>query len=156
MQDHVCAFCLPEKQISLLKKKLQLWPAGILSESKVPLSMKLLIKKIQKHLSGELQDFSSVPICLSRSTDFQIKIYNQVQSIPAGKVYSYKELGSLLGGLKAFRAIGTAMGKNPIPLIVPCHRIVGSGNHLGGFSAPGGIKTKIKLLSIEGVDFRTK
>jgi methylated-DNA-[protein]-cysteine S-methyltransferase len=82
-------------------------------------------------------------------SDFDRRVYEIARSIPPGRVLTYGEVASRLG-IDNARAIGQALGRNPIAVIVPCHRIVAAGGKLGGFSAPGGATTKRRLLAIEG------
>ena len=84
-------------------------------------------------------------------TDFQIKVWNAISKIPKGKVKTYKELARSIRKPKASRAVANACGKNPLPIIIPCHRVIRSDGRLGGYSGKGGIKTKRKLLRSEGV-----
>lgn len=78
-------------------------------------------------------------------------VYEQARSIPVGQAITYAELAAAMGSAGASRAVGTALGKNPIPLIIPCHRIVAANRKPGGFTSPGGLDTKRRLLAIEGV-----
>jgi methylated-DNA-[protein]-cysteine S-methyltransferase len=82
--------------------------------------------------------------------EFRFKVYDLIKKIPAGKVTTYKEVARSLN-ISAYRAIGGALSKNPFAPEVPCHRVVKSNGDIGGYSARGGIKTKIKLLKDEGV-----
>ena len=84
-------------------------------------------------------------------THFQIKVWNAISKIPKGKVKTYKELARSIRKPKASRAVANACGKNPLPIIIPCHRVIRSDGRLGGYSGKGGIKTKRKLLRSEGV-----
>lgn len=84
---------------------------------------------------------------------FYEKVYEVVQKIPRGKVLTYKQVASLAGSPKAYRAVGSAMRKNPNMKTIPCHRVVGSDGKMHGYSAGQGISTKIKLLQKEGVKF---
>ena len=81
---------------------------------------------------------------------FRRAIYAVLRGIPAGATLSYGEIAARLGDGSAARDVGEAMGKNPFPIIVPCHRVVAAGGRLGGFSAAGGVTTKLRLLNIEG------
>ncbi len=121
--------------------------------TKLPVWIKTLVQTVRAHLKGDAQDFSAVPLALSGS-DFLQSVYRAAQKIPAGSVLTYGELAMLLGKPGASRAVGTALGKNPIPLLVPCHRIVASGRKPGGFSAPGGLAAKLALLDCEGVSLQ--
>jgi methylated-DNA-[protein]-cysteine S-methyltransferase len=77
------------------------------------------------------------------------RVYAIARTIPAGETLSYAELADRAGSPKAFRAVGQAMAKNPFPVLVPCHRVLAAGGKLGGFSAPGGTATKVRLLDLE-------
>ena len=84
-------------------------------------------------------------------TDFQIQVWKAISKIPKGRVKTYKELAKAIGKPKASRAVANACGKNPLPIKIPCHRVIRSDGGLGGYSGKGGIKTKKKLLKSEGV-----
>ncbi|MBI4968801.1 MAG: methylated-DNA--[protein]-cysteine S-methyltransferase [Rhodospirillales bacterium] len=103
-------------------------------------------KQVLDYLQGRLRKFD-LPVD-PPGTAFQRSVWRQMQAIPFGKTRSYAELAARLKS--GPRAVGGACGKNPIPIIIPCHRVVGSGGGLGGFSSPGGVDTKKRLLSIEG------
>lgn len=83
-------------------------------------------------------------------TPFQKKVWRAITQIQKGQVLTYKELAQKIGRPKAFRAVANAVGANPLPIQIPCHRVIRSDGSLGGYSAPGGIKTKKKLLQKEG------
>ena len=84
-------------------------------------------------------------------TSFQQKVWKEIAKIPKGKVVTYKELARKIGKPKAVRAVGNAVGANPLPVTIPCHRVVRSDGSLGGYSGRGGVKMKKKLLEIERV-----
>ncbi|MDO8494884.1 MAG: MGMT family protein [Deltaproteobacteria bacterium] len=84
-----------------------------------------------------------------KGTPFQQKVWRACQTIPRGEVRSYQWIAKKIGHPKAVRAVGTALAKNPTPIIVPCHRVIRSDGKLGGFSAPGGLKRKKELLAQE-------
>ena len=86
-----------------------------------------------------------------KGTVFQLKVWNYLKKIPRGKVVTYLDLAKAIKMPKAVRAVANAVGKNPYPPKIPCHRVIRSDGKLGGYSAPGGIKTKKKLLKIEGI-----
>ena len=109
------------------------------------------IRDIARHLGGDLHDFSAVRLDLRGIADFARRVYAAARRVPAGRTATYGEIASEIGAPGEARAVGQALGANPIPLIVPCHRIVASGGRLGGFSAPGGAVTKTRLLALEGV-----
>ena len=84
-------------------------------------------------------------------TNFQKKVWNEIKKIPKGRTTSYKQLAIAIGHPKAARAVANACGKNPNPIITPCHRVIASDGTIGGYSAEGGVNTKRALLAKEGV-----
>jgi methylated-DNA-[protein]-cysteine S-methyltransferase len=101
-------------------------------------------------LRGEPVDLSGVPLNLNGIAAFNCRVYQIAREIPPGQVLTYGEVAQRLGDLGAARAVGRALGQNPFPLIVPCHRVVAAGGRLGGFSGGAGRTTKRRLLEIEG------
>jgi methylated-DNA-[protein]-cysteine S-methyltransferase len=87
-------------------------------------------------------------------TKFQLKVWNYLKKIPRGKVTSYLEVAKAIGKPKAFRAVANAVGKNPYPPLIPCHRVIRSDGSLGGYSGKGGIKEKRRLLLKEKVKLK--
>ncbi len=104
----------------------------------------------REHLAGRPQDLSAVPLDLSGISPFVANVYRALQKVPPGKTVTYGELARIVGSAGAARAIGRAMATNPVPLFVPCHRVLAAGRKPGGFSAYGGILTKERLLALEG------
>ena len=100
-------------------------------------------------LDGERTDLGFIRIDDSRIDPFDRRVYAAARTIPAGRVVSYAELAARVGEDASAREVGQSLGRNPFPIIVPCHRIVASSGELGGFSAPGGTATKRRLLTIE-------
>ena len=100
------------------------------------------------YLSGKSRSFS-LPIDLDGQTPFQKKVWQMLQTIPYGRVRSYGWVARKIGRPRAARAVGAACGANPVPLLVPCHRVVAGDGSLGGFS--GGLSNKKRLLKLEGV-----
>jgi len=92
-----------------------------------------------------------MPLDLSSATPFQRKVYRVMKTIPPGTVRTYRWLAEKAGNPKGLRAVGSANARNRWPLVIPCHRIVGSDGRLTGFSAPGGLDLKAELLKLEGV-----
>jgi methylated-DNA-[protein]-cysteine S-methyltransferase len=101
-------------------------------------------------LGGEKADLSGIDLELEATTDFEDKVYAAARRIPCGEVRTYGEIAAEIGEPGAARAVGAALGRNPVPIVIPCHRILGSGGKSGGFSAPGGAVTKFRMLEIEG------
>ncbi|HXQ81598.1 MAG TPA: methylated-DNA--[protein]-cysteine S-methyltransferase [Opitutaceae bacterium] len=112
-----------------------------------------IIARVQLHLEGNLQDFSGTALDRSCASDFQMSVYVQTQAIKPGFKKSYGEIARLMAlGNESARAVGMALAANPWPLIVPCHRVVSAGGKMTGFSAPGGVRTKTRLLALEGAE----
>ena len=88
-----------------------------------------------------------------KGTQFQLKVWSYLKKIPKGKVKTYAQVAKAIRKPKAVRAVANAIGKNPYPPKIPCHRVIRSDGKLGGYSAKGGIKTKKKLLKNEGFSF---
>lgn len=103
--------------------------------------------QVQEYLTGNRKTFS-LPLDL-KGTEFQVRVWSALLNIPYGETRSYKEIAIQLKNEKAVRAVGTANGRNPISLIVPCHRVIGSNGTLTGYA--GGLKIKEKLLKLEGL-----
>jgi len=108
------------------------------------------IERVTRLLAGEAPDLSQIPLDLSAADEFERRVYAAASEIPRGEVRTYGEIAASLGTPGAARAVGAALGRNPIPIIVPCHRVLAAQGKSGGFSAPGGTKTKFRMLAIEG------
>ena len=117
----------------------------------VPQFVKDAARVLQEYLAGERQDLSKLPLDLSVLLPFQRAVYEVVRALPAGKTATYGEIAARLGKPGASRAVGQALGRNPFLVAVPCHRVLAAGGAAGGFSAPGGVITKQRLLALEGV-----
>jgi methylated-DNA-[protein]-cysteine S-methyltransferase len=104
-----------------------------------------VIRQLQAYFRGELKEFD-VPLAME-GTEFQLRVWNELRAIPYGETISYTQLAGRIGNSKAVRAVGLANGSNPIPIIVPCHRVIGSDGSLTGFG--GGLPTKKMLLELE-------
>jgi methylated-DNA-[protein]-cysteine S-methyltransferase len=103
-------------------------------------------RQLKAYFAGDLREFD-VPL-LIEGTDFQQRVWQTLRTIPYGQTISYLQLAEKIGNAKAVRAVGLANGANPIPIIVPCHRVIGSDGTLTGFG--GGMENKRKLLELEG------
>jgi O-6-methylguanine DNA methyltransferase len=102
-------------------------------------------------LRGDAIDFSAVTLDMERVPEFHRRVYAVARTIACGATLTYGEIAKRLGAPgEAAPDVGQALGRNPFPIIVPCHRVVAAGGKLGGFSAPGGAGTKRRLLAIEG------
>jgi methylated-DNA-[protein]-cysteine S-methyltransferase len=120
-------------------------------EADPPEGVAAVIRDIVAHLGGQPQDFSAVALDSSGIDEFARRVYSATRAIPAGRTATYGEIAERIGAPGEARAVGQALGANPIPIIVPCHRVVAAGRRMGGFSAPGGTLTKTRLLALEGV-----
>ena len=107
------------------------------------------IKLIVALLQGEPSDLSGIALDMDRVADFERQVYAIARTIPPGRTLTYGDIAVKLGDRLAARDVGQAMGKNPFPIVVPCHRVLSSTGALHGFSAPGGIVTKRRMLEIE-------
>lgn len=107
--------------------------------------------RLTAHLRGERSSLEEIPLDFEGLAEFETKVYTLLREVPAGAVRTYGELASALGVPGAARAVGGAVGRNPFLVVVPCHRVVGARGDPGGFSAPGGLATKARLLALEGI-----
>lgn len=108
---------------------------------------------LKRYFKGERQTFDDIPVDLSAVTPFRRRILELIRSIPFGEVRTYGQVAGLAGAPGAARAIGGAMASNPLPVIIPCHRVVAGDGRLTGYTAPGGIACKEYLLRLEHVEF---
>ncbi len=110
------------------------------------------VTAVKAHLLGKEASLEDVRLDDSFVTGFNASVYRALRRVPRGATVTYGDLARQAGKPGAARAVGVAMGRNPWPVIVPCHRVLASGGKLGGFSAPGGTVTKERLLALEGVE----
>ncbi len=121
------------------------------SEETPPPDVQAAIDAIKALLAGEPRDLADIPLNMDRVPAFNREVYDVARSIPPGGTLSYGEIAARIGQPDAAREVGVAMGRNPFPIVVPCHRVLAAGGKIGGFSAHGGIQAKRKLLAIESV-----
>ena len=119
----------------------------------VPPWIQSVISDIQRYLAGQPVDFSAITVDLDGIDDYRRKLYAALREISFGHTTTYGELAKQLGSTdwEGARDVGEAMERNPVPIVIPCHRVLAAGGKLGGFSAYGGTTTKQKLLTLEGV-----
>jgi methylated-DNA-[protein]-cysteine S-methyltransferase len=111
-----------------------------------------IIAMIVRYFEGERVDFSEAPVDLGSQTAFFSDVYAEIRKLGWGQTTTYGAVARALGAEpQAARDVGQAMASNPVPLIVPCHRVLAAGGKIGGFSAPGGSSAKARMLEIEGV-----
>jgi methylated-DNA-[protein]-cysteine S-methyltransferase len=118
-------------------------------EAPPPPEVRQAVGDIIRLLRGEAVDLSGVPLDMTAVPPFHQQVYRAARRIPPGKTLSYGEIADRAGRPGAARAVGQALGRNPFALVVPCHRVLAAGGRVGGFSATGGITTKLRLLAIE-------
>ena len=104
-------------------------------------------KQLVEYLTGRRTSFD-LPLDLSRGTAFQRRVWNALRAIPYGQLWSYRGLASRVGGVQYARAVGGAVGANPLPIVLPCHRVIAQDASIGGFSC--GLQAKRRLLALEG------
>jgi methylated-DNA-[protein]-cysteine S-methyltransferase len=118
-------------------------------EASPPPQVRSALDSIVALLQGEARDLSAVRLDMDRVPPFNRRVYEAARAIPPGETLSYGDLAGRLGDRGAARDVGQALAQNPFAIIVPCHRVLAAGGAIGGFSAPGGIATKHRLLAIE-------
>jgi len=123
---------------------------GDIDEGKPTAEVQQAIDRIVDHLAGKPDDLADIALDLDDVPAFNRGVYDIARSIPPGKTMTYGEIAMKLGGVELSRDVGQALGRNPCPIVVPCHRVLAAGNKPGGFSARGGVATKLKMLAIEG------
>jgi methylated-DNA-[protein]-cysteine S-methyltransferase len=120
------------------------------AEASPPPGIAAVIARIAAFLGGAQDNFADLPLDFGRVSDFEAAVYREALAIPAGETATYGAIAARLGDIGHSRAVGQALGRNPWPIVIPCHRVTGADGRMGGFSAPGGRATKLKLLEIEG------
>jgi methylated-DNA-[protein]-cysteine S-methyltransferase len=145
--------CLFQRDRAAVERRLErLGLAGeIHSDFDAPAWVAALVRDIRAYAEGEDIDFSGVPVDLSGIDDFRLAIYDAARKLAFGETTTYGELAKRAGHAGLPRETGQALGANPVPLVIPCHRILAAGGKIGGFSAPGGSTTKERMLALEGV-----
>jgi len=116
-----------------------------------PPAIRDAIERMVASLRGEADDLVDVPLDLDALPPFRRKVFEVVRTIPAGETLSYGEVALAVGSPGAARAVGQALGRNPFPIVIPCHRVLAAGGRIGGFTAQGGVTVKEKMLAAEGV-----
>jgi O-6-methylguanine DNA methyltransferase len=129
-------------------RMLQRFPAA--GEAAPPPEVQRVIDRIVALLRGEPSDLSAIALDMEQVPAFHRRVYEAARAIPPGMTLSYGDIAARAGAPGAARAVGQALGRNPFPIIVPCHRVLAAGGKIGGFSAEGGVATKRRMLAIEG------
>ena len=120
------------------------------AEAEPPPQIRAAIDAMTALLAGEPADLSWIELDMAGMDPFHRRACEAAREIAPGRTVTYGQLAARLGEPGAAQAVGQAMGRNPFPIIVPCHRVLAAGGRTGGFSAPGGARTKLKMLEIEG------
>jgi len=116
-----------------------------------PAEITAIIARVRLHLAGQPQDFSDLKYDFSSVPEFNLRVLRAALSVRAGRTVTYGEIATAIGEpLAASRGVGAALGANHWPLLIPCHRVTGADGKMTGFSGPGGVATKVKLLALEG------
>lgn len=145
----VASVLLPDAHDAALRAHLQRrFPNAI--ETAPPPEVKRAISAMQQLLSGESTDLSFVALDMTGVPEFNQRVYQAARTIRPGTTVSYGDIARQLGIPGSARAVGQALGRNPFPIVVPCHRVLAADGKTGGFSAPGGAATKLRMLAIEG------
>ena len=147
-RNGIAATQLPERTESRTRASL-LRRAPAARDAEPPAPIRAVIERIVALLSGEPVDLSAVALDMDGVPDFDRQVYVVARSIRHGRTLTYGQIAHQLGDPNVARDVGAALGRNPFPIIVPCHRVLAAGGKAGGFSAPGGLATKRRLLAIE-------
>ena len=145
---------LPERSETATERRLLAAMAGSSPQrlaEEPPAGIAELIEELRRYAAGEPVDFSGTAVDLAGVDSFRREIYDAARRLGFGDTTTYGGLAAAAGHEGLARETGQALGRNPIPIVIPCHRIVAAGGKLGGFSAPGGSATKERLLAMEGV-----
>jgi methylated-DNA-[protein]-cysteine S-methyltransferase len=146
----VVAVELPARDDARTRSRiLQRWPDAL--EVRPPLDVGRSIRQIIRLLRGEDVDLRDVTLDMADVPDFNRRVYEVARAIPPGCTRTYGEIATEIGDPHLARAVGQALGQNPFPIVIPCHRVTAAHGAIGGFSAPGGARTKLRMLAIEGV-----
>ena len=146
--DTVVATHLPEESSADTGRRLAARAGGTRGEP--PTAIRRAIASMTALLEGEGTDLTSIVCDFGGIDPFAAQVYAATRAIPAGETSTYGAIASQLGDKRLARDVGQALGRNPLPIIVPCHRVIGAGGRLIGFSASGGVRTKLRMLAIEG------
>src|SRR5215813_9664310 len=142
----IAAACLPGNDGRIRARLLRRCPGA--EEQAPPPAVQRVIDRIVALLGGKAEDLSDVALDMDGVPEFNARIYAIARTIPPGQTITYGDIAKRLDA--DARDVGQAMGQNPFAPIVPCHRVVAAGGKTGGFSATGGVATKLRLLAIEG------
>ena len=143
---------LPEGTDSATLARMKRRFVGVPEAAPLP-AIESVIKRILALLQGEPDPLLDIPLDMSQVSQFEQRVYEITRSIPPGRTLTYGEVAAQIGEPGAARAVGQALGHNPFAPVVPCHRVLAAGSGAGGFSAGGGVATKLRMLQIEKAQF---
>jgi methylated-DNA-[protein]-cysteine S-methyltransferase len=141
---------LPQRDVKAMERRLA---AHFDATQTPPPAIERLIEDVRRYSAGERVCFDDTAVDLGGVDAFRLSVYAAARAIPFGATRTYGDLARAIGSPNAAREVGQALGQNPVPVIIPCHRILAAGGRIGGFSAPGGSVTKERLLALEGLRF---
>lgn len=153
--DAVKAVFLPEKSLRNLQKRSREAFSGAIATDSLNSRQQNCVDQIQKYFAGEEYDFRRIKLALEDIAEFARRVYEELIKVGPGATVSYGQLAEMCQKPGAARAVGTAVGRNPLPLLIPCHRVINSDCRLGGFSAGGGTELKAWMLRREGLNLST-
>jgi methylated-DNA-[protein]-cysteine S-methyltransferase len=140
---------LPEREPDTARRSFaRRFPEAV--EAAAPEALDQMVDGVRALMRGEKADLSGAVLDIGRVPEFNAQVYEIARRIPAGETLTYGQIATQLGDRLLARDVGAALGQNPWPIVVPCHRVTAANGKLGGFSARGGARTKLKLLAIEG------
>jgi len=148
----ITRFQLPTRSAEATERMLRRRTPGAAPSEPTP-QVAEAVAAVKRYFEGEETDFSAFKVDLGEQDEFFAQIYAAARRVGWGRTTTYGALAKELGaGPEAARDVGQAMAKNPVALIIPCHRVLAAGGQVGGFSAPGGSAAKIRMLALEGID----
>ena len=144
----ICGMSLPEETAANTRARILRRHPGAQESAPTP-DIDVAIRDIRRLLSGDAIDLSHLTLDESAAEEFDRAVYALTRAVPTGSTTTYGALARQLGNPMLAQRVGKALGRNPIPIVTPCHRVLGANGKLVGFSAPGGVGTKRKMLMIE-------
>jgi methylated-DNA-[protein]-cysteine S-methyltransferase len=145
----ICSVLLPESSDRATHDELiRRHPDAVPAEPPTPVAAAIV--GMTSLLDGNADDLRDVEIDFGQTSDFAQQVWEITRTVGPGETTTYGDIAHRMAMPHAAREVGQALGRNPVPIIVPCHRVLGAGGKLVGFSAPGGVATKLRILGIEG------
>lgn len=144
----ICGLQLPEATgPATIARLVRATPNAI--EASPPPPVQAAIDRVVGLLNGTPDDLADVPVDLGGCSEFATRVYAIARRVGPGETTTYGSIAVELGEPRASREVGQALGRNPVPIVIPCHRVLAAGGKIGGFSAEGGVTTKLRMLAIE-------